>query len=330
MYRNLSTVGLPLSGRPSELIELALSFGFDGMDIDILDFCQQAEIYGVDHARRLMVSARLKASAMRLPVAVGGDEASFNTELERLPKILEMAAAAECSRAMVTLMAGSDEHSFKDFFELHRTRLDTLGRMVAEHGIAIGLVIQPEAEFRAGLANQFIHTYEGLVGLVASCHEAVGAVVDSWALYLTGETPAVIGQLPPGRLVELRLSDAPADVPATDMIANQRLRPGETGVIDNVAVLKAAEAAGFDGPVTPCAARATLKGIGREKIVRQAGDQLEVLWQNAGLPIVPRWFVPAMTDEDQQDASPQSGEKSAGEESQTEESSQQQEPATTS
>ena len=30
MFRNLSTIGLPLSGRPSELIELALSFGFDG------------------------------------------------------------------------------------------------------------------------------------------------------------------------------------------------------------------------------------------------------------------------------------------------------------
>jgi len=29
MFRNLSTVGLPLSGRSSELIELALSFGFE-------------------------------------------------------------------------------------------------------------------------------------------------------------------------------------------------------------------------------------------------------------------------------------------------------------
>ena len=36
------------------------------MDIDILDFCQQAEIYGVDHARRLMVSARLKATSVDL------------------------------------------------------------------------------------------------------------------------------------------------------------------------------------------------------------------------------------------------------------------------
>ena len=57
MFRNLSTVGLPLSGRPSELIELALSFGFDAMDIDIVDFQQQAEAFGVEHARRLMLSS---------------------------------------------------------------------------------------------------------------------------------------------------------------------------------------------------------------------------------------------------------------------------------
>jgi len=298
VYRNLSTVGLPLSGRPSELIELALSFGFDGMDIDILDFCQQAEIYGVDHARRLMVSARLKASAIRLPVTLSGDEATFNAELERLPKVFEMTAAAECSRALTTLVAGSDEHAFKDCFELHRTRLETVGGLAAEHGIMIGLAIQPEPEFRAGLTHQFVHTYEGLIGLVASCHAAVGAVVDGWALHLTGETPAVVSQLPAGKLVEVRLSDAPSGVAAPDLIANQRLMPGETGVINSVEILQAAESVGFEGPVTPCAARAALKGTGRERIVRRAGEQLEAIWRDAGLPIVPRWFVPAITDDD--------------------------------
>ena len=301
MYRNLSTVGLPLSGRPSELIELALSFGFEGMDIDILDFCQQAEIYGVDHARRLMVSARLKASAIRLPVTLSGDEATFNAELERLPKVLEMTAAAECSRALTTLVAGSDEHAFKDCFELHRTRLEAIGGLAAQHGIMIGLAIQPEPEFRAGLTHQFVHTYEGLIGLVASCHATVGAVVDSWALHLTGETPAVVSQLPAGKLVEIRLSDAPSGVAASDLIANQRLMPGETGVINSAALLQAAEAAGFEGPVTPCAARAALKGTGRERIVRRAGEQLEAIWRDAGLPIVPRWFVPAVTDDESQD-----------------------------
>ena len=86
MFRNLSTIGLPLSGRPSELIELALSFGFDAMDIDILDFQQQSDAFGVPHARRLMVSARLKGGTFHLPVQLDADEATYKEQLAALPE----------------------------------------------------------------------------------------------------------------------------------------------------------------------------------------------------------------------------------------------------
>jgi hypothetical protein len=80
VFRNLSTVGLPLTGRPSELIELALSFGFDAMDIDLVDFQQQAEAFGAEHARRLMVSARLKTGVFSLPIDLAGDDETFSRE----------------------------------------------------------------------------------------------------------------------------------------------------------------------------------------------------------------------------------------------------------
>jgi len=297
MFRNLSITGLPLSGRPSELIELALSFGFDGMEIDILDLQKQAQVYGVEHARRLMVSARLKSSLFQLPVRLGGDDAAFAADMAELPAWLELAAASECPRAVATLAAGSDELSFKDFFELHRTRLHTIGDLLAPHGIMLGLAIQPEAAARADLANPFIHTLEGLVGLVSVAHERVGAVVDAWALHVTGEPLGLIAQLPAGRIVEVRLSDAPRGTPAGELAKPDRLMPGDTGVIPLGPVLQAAQAAGFDGPATPWADRSTLAGRGREKIVRLAGERMEQAWQEAGLPILPRWFAPVARDQ---------------------------------
>ena len=69
--------------------------------------------------------------------------------------------------------------------------------------------------------------------------------------------------------------------------------PAETGVIPAAQILVEAQKAGFDGPVTPWADRSTLAGRGREKIVRLAGDRLEAVWKEAGLPIVPRWFAPS-------------------------------------
>jgi sugar phosphate isomerase/epimerase len=297
MFRNLSTSGLPLSGRPSELIELALSFGFDGMDIDILDFQKQAEIYGVEHARRLMVSARLQSGCFRLPVRLDAPEKEFAADLAELPARLEMAAATECLRAVATLAPASDEHSFKDFFELHRVRLHTIGDLLAAHGIMLGLAIQPEKEARGELPNPFIHTFEGLAGLVAAAHERVGAIVDSWAMHITGESLDLVAGLPAGRIVEVRLSDAPANKPAADLTAVDRLMPGETGTIPMGPVLKAVEAAGFDGPVTPWAHRSTLTGRGREKIVRLAGERMEQAWKEAGMEILPRWFAPVARDQ---------------------------------
>lgn len=296
MFRNLSTVGLPLSGRASELIELALSFGFDSMDIDIIDFQQQAEAFGVEHARRLMVSARLKSGLFHLPVDLAADDAAFNHDMELLPKRLDMAQATEAPRAWTTIAPASDEHSFKDFFELHRKRLDTIGDLLAKRGIMLGLTIQPEAEAREGKAHQFIHTFEGLLGLVAVSHQNIGAIVDAWALHVTGEPLDLIAKAPRGKIVEVRLSDAPRDVPAAELHHQHRLLPGDTGVISMAAVLTQAKAAGFDGPVTPCADRSTLGGRGREKLVKLAGDRLESAWREAGLPIVPRWFLPVAKD----------------------------------
>ena len=296
MFRNLSTIGLPLSGRPSELIELALSFGFDAMDIDILDFQQQADAFGVPHARRLMVSARLKSGIFHLPVQLDADEATFKEQIAALPKRLELAAATECKRAVTSIAPASDEHSFKDFFELHRSRLHDIGDLLAQHDLMLGLTIRPEAEARQGKSSQFIHTFEGLLGLVMVAHERIGAVADAWAFHVTGEPLELMAKVPQGRLVEVRVSDAPRDVPPAELTHAQRLMPGDTGVISIAEVLTAAKAAGFDGPVTPWADRATLVGRGREKIVKLAGDRLEAAWKEAGLPIVPRWFTPVQRD----------------------------------
>jgi sugar phosphate isomerase/epimerase len=244
-----------------------------------------------------MVSARLKAGVFHLPADLSGDDATFDRDLAALPKFLEFAAATEALRAVARIAPASDEHSFKDFFELHRRRLDTLGDLLAPHGIMLGLAVTPEAEAREGKAHQFIHTYEGLLGLVAVAHAQVGAVADAWALHVNGEPPDLIEKTPRGKLVEVRLSDAPREATGGALTHAQRLMPGESGVVDNAAVLRHAKAAGFEGPVTPWADRATLTGRGREKIVRLAGDRLDAVWKEAGLPIVPRWFTPVARDQ---------------------------------
>jgi len=297
MFRNLSIVGLPLSGRPSELIEMALSFGFDSMDLDLIDFQQQAKVYGVEHARRLMVSARLSVGVFVLPVALGGDDETFAADMAALEDRLDLAQQAEATRAVATVEPASDEHAFKDNFERYRTRLDSISQLLEPRGISLGLAVNPDPSERAEKAHMFMHTLEGLLGLVAVSPPQVGIVVDPFAMHVAGEPLSMIRDIPEGRIVEVRLSDAPGDIPAAELTKTQRLLPGETGVIDIVSVIKEAEEAKFDGCVTPWAARASISGRGRERIVRLAGDRLIKAWKDAGLPEVPRWFVPVMQEE---------------------------------
>ncbi len=297
MKRNLSIYGLPLSGRPSELIELALSFGFESLDLDILDFQRQAEAFGADHARRLMVSARLIAGSFRLPVDLAADEETFASELDQLPARLDFAQAAEATRAIATIEPASDEHGFKDFFELHRTRLEKIGDQLAPRGIQLGLAIQPESELREGKTHQFIQTFEELLGLIAVAHDHVGVVADAWAFHVTGEPIDLIAKVPEGKIIEVRVSDAPREISGNELNRTQRLMPGETGVINSVALIKAATAAQFDGPVTPWADRTSLASRGREKTVRLAGERMQALWRDADLEIETPWFMPVVKEE---------------------------------
>ena len=283
MFRNLSIYGLPLSGRPSELIELALSFGFDALDLDILYFQRQADAFGAEHARRLMVSARLKAGSFRLPVDLAADEATFAAEMELLPACLDVAQAAEASRVVATAEPASDDHGFKDFFELYHTRLNAVGEQLASRGIQLGLAFRPEAEARTGKANQFITTFEELLGLVTTAHAQVGAVVDAWALHVTGEPLDVIAKVPAGRIVEVRVSDAPRDVAGSALTAEQRLMPGETGVMDISGFLQALRDIHYDGPITTEPFSQRVRDLPAEEAIRATSAAMDSVWQQAGI-----------------------------------------------
>ncbi len=43
MFKNLSPPALGISGRQGEMIELALSFGFKGIDLDVAEMAESAK-----------------------------------------------------------------------------------------------------------------------------------------------------------------------------------------------------------------------------------------------------------------------------------------------
>jgi len=197
MFRNLSPAALAITGRQSEIIELSLSFGFKGVDIDLVDFQQTVKTYNLAHARRLLDSARLKLGTFRLPLVWDEDDDTYKASLGPLGELLTLAAQLGLSRAITTVAPANDLRPYHENFEFHRRRLAEIGELLGKQGMKLGLEFRSAAALRKDRAFQFIHTFDALVTLVGMIRSAhVGLIVDLFELHATG------GNFDPGAMTK--------------------------------------------------------------------------------------------------------------------------------
>ena len=77
MFKNLNPSALGLSGHQSEVIELALTYGFGGMDLNMVEFATRVKLRGMPYARRLIDSAKLRLGTFALPFGLESDDETF-------------------------------------------------------------------------------------------------------------------------------------------------------------------------------------------------------------------------------------------------------------
>jgi len=284
MFKNLSSKHLGISGSQSELIELALSFGFKGLDLDIIDFAEQVIAKGLPHARRLLDSSKLQVGAFALPTRWQEDDETFRADLAVLPTWAAIAGEAGYRRVVTTLDPASDARPFHQNFEHCKNRLNDLGKALEPHNIRLGVSFSSDASLRKDRAFEFIHGLDTLQLLLSSVSARnVGFVVDLFDLHVAGGTVDDLRKIGAAKLVGVLLADAPADTPASECLPAQRMLPGEGSGIDSSAALVLLAELGYDGPITPTAHPDQLKGLRREAAVKRVGEAVDSVWKAAGL-----------------------------------------------
>lgn len=285
MFRNLSLEALGLSGQQdSELIESALSNGFKGVSLDLPAFQQRVQSQGLDRARRLFESAKLKFGVAALPFSPAAADADFQAGLAQLPAWAELSAQLGCTRWETSLLPASDERPYHANFEFYRGRLGQVAQALAAHGIRLGVGFDAAPDARRDRAFEFIHSAEAtamLVGMAGASN--LGLIVDLWQIFAAGGSFDAVRKLPAQQIVAVRLADAKTGTQPGDAAAESRVLPGETGVIDAVAALTALAELGYDGPVTPTAHPSRFAGQGRQAILKAARESLDAVWKGAGL-----------------------------------------------
>jgi len=282
MFKNLDPSAIGATGHQSEAIEVALTYGFPAVDLDIVEFAGRVKLHGMAYARRSLVSARIGVGTFTLPVDCEADDDTFKRQFAELPQYVEMAQELGCTRALYQIAPAGDKRPYHENFELHRRRFAEISPVLAAGGLRLGVGIRATEGLRKGRAFQFIHSLDALLLLLNMVGVPnLGLSVDVWDLTVSGASLENIQAISPGQVVALQLADLPSDVPLAEATESQRLLPGTTGRIDCTAILARLAGAGYDGPVTIKADRSAYQSNRRERMAKQLAEVMDKLWREA-------------------------------------------------
>ena len=284
MFRNLNPYVLSISGRQGELLEIALTYRFTGLTIDIREVADKAKTQGMEAATKYLLSARVKIGGFELPVRFAGPEVDFKADLAGLKPILDAATALGASRCFVTIQPTSDELPFHENFKFLAIRLKEVAAVLAERGIKLGLRLLAGEAHRNNGGYQFIHQADPLMMFIQTIGaDNVGLWLDTWNWQVGGGTPEKLRALRGEQIIAVELSDIPAGVDLATITEEQRHLPGEGGQIDSAAYLATVKELGFKGPVSAAVHPAAVQGTKREALVKKAAEALDAALQAAGI-----------------------------------------------
>jgi sugar phosphate isomerase/epimerase len=278
MYKNLSAEGLGISGRQTELIELSLTHGFTGLDLDVIDLIKRSQSQGVSQAVRFLKSAQMKVGGFELPVRWLADEATFQADLPQLQTAMEIATALGGHGCYTLIQPGSDELPYHENFELHRKRLAQVAKLLAEKDLKLGLGLLAAAERRAEKRFEFIYQADALLTLIKTIGAPnIGLLYDTWNWRVGGGSIDQIRDRGVEGVVAVRIADAPADIDNATAVEADRLTPTEGGACELPAVMQMLGELGYEGPLAMYAHPTRYTGRTREAIVQEARAALDEL-----------------------------------------------------
>ena len=290
MFKILNTRGLGVGGKQNELIELALTFGFNGVEVDMVDLVGRHDAMGKEFACQFLKDAKSPASegdaasggkhltigTFKLPIELSGTDEQYATSIAKNETIIDLATELGAERCYIEIAPNCEHFSFQECFEKHQTRLQALAEQFSASGIKLGLSLQTSKAEPADGTFKFIQTAEELLTLVKAVGQPnVGVCVDTWEWTLGGGT---VEHIAFDQVTEVRYADVSADANKAEIKSSDRTAlPGDAADSVSSKVAQAAVASGLTLAISASTDMSTYSGDTRDNVVKAISQHLDWL-----------------------------------------------------
>ncbi|KAA5543226.1 TIM barrel protein [Roseiconus nitratireducens] len=295
MLKNFSPKSLGINGRQSELIELALTYGFRSMDIDMYELLRRSQRTSADDAAKFLRAAlgegmgRLEAiGGFPLEIDMDADDDAFTSQVGALHPLTELAADLGVTRAYIMLPASTDRLPYHEYFENQQTRLGQIAEVLGAKDIQLGVGFNAEKKLAKDKQFDFVRNVEGLIAIVKAVgNPQVGYVIDTWDWVVGDGGMDQLSEIAGSEIVAVRLGTVAEDADPANLTRADRVLPTLEGTLNHVSVVKQLASAGFEGPISPSASPMRYKGQTRENTVKEAQEAIDAICTEAGVEVKP-------------------------------------------
>ena len=247
-----------------EFVKLAADAGFEGADVEP----GWARMHSLAALRDLFASRNLRFGGWGVPFDWRGEDESKRREgMKDLAQFAGYARELGIDACATWIMPSSDRPLLENW-NFHVERLGPVARVLANHGLRLGLEFVAPYHLRRHFRHEFIFTPGQMLELAADVGENAGLLVDSFHVHAAGSTWEEISKIPAPKIVLVHINDAP-DVRLHQLVDSQRLLPGE-GTLSLRSFLGSLRTAGYNGAVSLEVFSDALKRLDPREAARRA------------------------------------------------------------
>ena len=295
MLKNFSPKSLGINGRQSELIELALTYGFASMDIDMYEILRRSQRTTPDDAAKFLKAAmgegmgRMEQlGGFQLEIDLDADDDAFTSQVGALHPLADLAASLGSTRAYIDLPVATDRLPYHEYFSTQQTRLGQIADVLGGKGIKLGVGFDATKELADTKEFEFVRNVEGLIAMVkAVSNDNVGFIIDTWDWVVGEGGTDQVSEISGSEIVAVRLGSLAEDADPSKATRADCVLPATEGGLNHVNLVKHLVSTGFDGPISPAASPLRYKGQTRENTVTQAQQAIDLICTEAGVEVKP-------------------------------------------